>query len=370
MSAPSWQADNLLPYLTPLWRTSTIYHESGMLVGEEGIPLMYEPKEILAVTNYGLNEPYLEGVDWCLREGRICPLSGTRMPVTPVTEYYCTERGSIEVKVEPTKAWRHLEGRGFLMFGEGDTFTKRQVAVTYTTEGTWDGPVPKDFSAKFSRTHARLEGKVPLKVLFFGDSITYGCNASGTDRGGMIPPYMPPYPVLVKQFLETVYHTTVLYENTSVCGWNTQQALDHLEEKVCSYAPHLVVLAFGMNDYEATPQQYGMWMDDILNQLHARCPNTEVLLVSPMLPNPEAVWWYGAQEQFWREQEKLTAKYPFVAYANMTVMHRHLLDKGKRYFDMTANNVNHPGDFLGRLYAQVVLATLMGNRYYEMHEER
>ncbi len=365
MNAPFFPTDEVYRYLRPLWRSSTIYHESGMIVGEEGIPLLYAPKEILAVTNYGINVSYVEGVDWCLRGGKICPLPGSRMPITPLTEYYQTERGSIEVKVEPTKAWRYIPGREYLFFGESDTFTRRQVAVTYTTEGVWEGPVPKDFSAKFPRTLAHLEAKEPLKVLFFGDSITFGCNASGTERGGMTPPYMPPYPVLVKRFLETAYDAPVLYENTSVCGWNTKQALDHLEEKVFCYDPHLLVLAFGMNDYEKSPRQYGEWLGEIVEQIHNKCPDTEVLLVSPMLPNPEAVWWYSEQEQFWREQEKLTEKYSFVGYANMTVMHRHLLNRGKRYFDMTANNVNHPGDFLGRLYAQVVLMALLGERYLE-----
>ena len=33
----------------------------------------------------------------------------------------------------------------------------------------------------------------------------------------------------------------------------------------------------------------------------------------------------------------------------------------KRYYDGTSNNVNHPNDFICRLYAQTILYTLCGD---------
>lgn len=42
----------------------------------------------------------------------------------------------------------------------------------------------------------------------------------------------------------------------------------------------------------------------------------------------------------------------------MTAIHQQLL-KTKRFFDMTANNVNHPNDFLIRAYAQLVTTLLI-----------
>ena len=57
--------------------------------------------------------------------------------------------------------------------------------------------------------------------------------------------------------------------------------------------------------------------------------------------------------------KKLEEKHPFVAVADMTTMHYNLLEKGKRYRDMTGNNVNHPNDFLARIYAQVILKTIL-----------
>ena len=39
--------------------------------------------------------------------------------------------------------------------------------------------------------------------------------------------------------------------------------------------------------------------------------------------------------------------------------------EGKRFQDCTANNANHPNDFMMRIYAQTVLHSLFGEDYYE-----
>jgi hypothetical protein len=49
-----------------------------------------------------------------------------------------------------------------------------------------------------------------------------------------------------------------------------------------------------------------------------------------------------------------------VAVADMTQIHWDILATGKRYRDMTGNNINHPNDFIARIYAKVILKTLLG----------
>ena len=60
---------------------------------------------------------------------------------------------------------------------------------------------------------------------------------------------------------------------------------------------------------------------------------------------------------------KLEEKYDFVGVANVTEMHKAMFDAGKRYRDLTGNNINHPNDFVVRLYAQVILKTLLGQDF-------
>ena len=44
---------------------------------------------------------------------------------------------------------------------------------------------------------------------------------------------------------------------------------------------------------------------------------------------------------------------------------RSVYNNGKRFQDCTANNVNHPNDFMMRLYAQTVLYSLFGADYID-----
>ncbi len=65
----------------------------------------------------------------------------------------------------------------------------------------------------------------------------------------------------------------------------------------------------------------------------------------------------GAIPQYTEELRKLADQYDGVVMANMTEIHRHILTR-KNYRDITGNNVNHPNDFISRMYAQVLLRTV------------
>ena len=75
-----------------------------------------------------------------------------------------------------------------------------------------------------------------------------------------------------------------------------------------------------------------------------------------MLPNPDAKNFYKNQYLFHDALVEQCEK-EGVAVVNMTGMHASLLEK-KRYADMTGNNVNHPNDYLARVYAQTLLQTI------------
>ena len=97
---------------------------------------------------------------------------------------------------------------------------------------------------------------------------------------------------------------------------------------------------------------------DIANQILALNPECELIYVSTTLPNPLA-------GQFVRDHDTheallcdLAEEYGNAAdIARITAMHKALMEK-KRYFDMTGNNINHPNDFLARVYAQSLLTVI------------
>lgn len=250
------------------------------------------------------------------------------------------------------------EGGGFLLFGEGGIFTAKQIAVTYKHEGTWSGYTPEDQSSQFTDFIAKLEKKEPVTVVFYGDSITAG----GYSNAGM-----PKWSNMVTDYLAARYGyddaDKITYVNTSQGGKDTRWALDNLQTNVIDYEPDLLVFAFGMNDYDKTPAQHGAMLEELVTKMQETIPGTEILLVLPFLPNPEAATIDKQQSLFEPELVEVAEAHDNVGYAKVTSMHKQIMAMGKRYYDTTFNNVNHPNDFISRIYTQTVLAAILGEAY-------
>ena len=280
------------------------------------------------------------------------------MPYIPLDEYYREEPASLNVGVVRERCSEAPEGRNYFMFGETDTFSKRQIAVSYKHSAPWGLKIPQGKREKFSKSLAKLERKEKFSLLFFGDSITTGANASGLPHGGNTPPYADSFPEMVWKKLQSVFQTEIEYHNTAVGGWNTVHGIQTFDEKALFQNHDLFVLGFGMNDGGRSSDDYEKNLEEMIVRFHEKNPETPIVLIATMLPNIHSNWLRN-QPNHEAAVLALEEKYPFVAAVNMTELHGEIL-KRKRYRDMTGNNVNHPNDFLGRIYAQAILKTILG----------
>lgn len=357
---------NLGAWLKPIWNTREIYNETVLFVGEEdAAPLLYTPAQVLSVRSYGLDVEYREGKDYEIKDGKICRLPGSDIPYFTVDEYYSvTPHETVGVPLFGTYAAQFSEQR-YIKYGEGDTFTSRQIAVTYTHDMPWTGEVPADKSGKLHAFVDKLKNKQETTVVFNGDSITVGCNASGTQYGGNTLPDTPSFATMFTQYLQNKYDVKINCVNTAVGGTSITWGADNVQQNVVAHHPDLAVLAFGMNDPKLPVSKFRSYISEMIDEIHAVNPDCAVIVIGTSVPNNETDWYNGNQRLYAKELLKLesaNSKYTNVAVANMTVMHEELL-KIKRFRDMTGNNINHPNDFLVRAYAQVLLQTLLGNEF-------
>ena len=114
-----------------------------------------------------------------------------------------------------------------------------------------------------------------------------------------------------------------------------------------------------MNDgtRRVTPEEYGENIRAIMAAARAGNPECEFVLVATSLPNGEVGRFLGCQAEYLPVLQALEGE--GVAVADMTGLHEYLLTR-KRFCDMSANNVNHPNDFLARAYAQLLWQTIIG----------
>ena len=210
----------------------------------------------------------------------------------------------------------------------------------------------------------KVKNKEETTVVFTGDSITVGCDSSGTEYGGPLPPYADSYPVMVHKKLEKEFNTKINYINTAVGGTQADWGLTKIEENVIQYHPDLVIVAFGMNNPYEDEAYFYKWANEMIDKLIESNKEIGIILVSTTIPNPQCSW-TGNQYQFINAFKRINR--PNVAIVDMTNIHLDLIKAGKKFVDMTANCVNHPNDFIARIYAQEILKTIIKNRMVCYH---
>jgi lysophospholipase L1-like esterase len=201
------------------------------------------------------------------------------------------------------------------------------------------------------RTKALLNAGKDIKICFYGDSITAGCDGSGAFG---IEPFMPGWPQLLKDKLEKTYGSKIETINTAVGGKRSDWGLECAEERLANYKSDLAVIAFGMNDgtEKISAEDFRQNIMGIMDKALMQNKDMEFILIATTLPNSESVF-DGYQRQYYNEL--MSIKREKDAVINMTEVHSMLLER-KRFIDMTGNNINHPNDFLIRIYAQVLTA--------------
>ena len=348
---------DLKTYMRPLWRGNVMVNESVLFIGaEDCVQLLYTPKEILSVRSCGLDVEYKEGQDYIIEGGKLRRTANSRMAYLPEELYYPAEKteeiGAMKGRF-PEKPW--------LYFGEKDTFFKNQIFITYTHEDTWQDAIPAGQAEKFPKTLAKLARGEDTTVVFFGDSITTGCNTSHwMDRA----PHMESWPQMTVSALLAEYpDAKINYVNTAVGGKKTAWAIETVDERVVAYDPDLVILAFGMNDTRMPAENHAAQLCELVTLVKEKCPRAEVLVISTTLPNEEADGFWSEQHRFEEVYEStLLKQFPGLPLVRMGSMHKALLKK-KRFCHMTGNNINHPNDFLARAYAQSLFKAITGKEF-------
>ena len=343
---------DLPTYTIPYWQGNTMYYESAMVVEKadgsvDDIQLLYPAAEIISIYSADLTVKYEEGIDWILVDGKIRIPEGSSIPRLTYAEFYPNSASA--------NTFETVDGK-YILFSEGSFFHDRQIAITYRHESKWVGALPKPQGDKLPHTHEKLNGSDPLKVLFFGDSISAGANSSGIIG---VAPMAPSWTQMFVDSLKARYNKdNIIYANTSEGGQTSAWGVANFTEKVLNENPDLLVIHFGMNDGNGSAtsaQAYKANIQAMIASAKAHNPNIEIILVSPMLPNPEVKVTAGNQDSYEAVLNELCET--GVIVAPVTSIYKVLMER-KVYHHMTGNNVNHPNDFVARLYAQTLLAAV------------
>lgn len=335
----------------------------------EGAPiggnLLYAPAQVLRLCSWDRETDYEQGRDFIVSGRQILRTEGSRIPLLARSMYCKPYQG------QPEKAWLRLPG-GNAYFEIFPEIYRWQCRVSYRTAERWDGFIPPDESRRLPRTMAMLGSETDFHLVFYGDSITAGWEASGCDEHAVNlacdefhltlnrPPYQPAWAQEVTGALSGACPQTRIHKynraaGAATTGWGVENAM----RLVGPCTPDLVVLAFGMNSLQDKPERFISEIKTILSRIRAQKPDCEFVLVSPMTPCDEIA---GLQNNQLACQEAalatLCAEESSVALAPVHTVFREMGRRGKTHIDLTGNCINHPNDFAVRIYAQTILTAL------------
>jgi acyl-CoA thioesterase-1 len=341
----------------PLWNSDVITNEPLLFIDSGDGPvarLLFPPSEILSVESATLATRFEAARDFEIQRGsnlvKLKP--GSTIPYLTLEELFPAPSTPGAIKAARGERAAKFGGLRWIRSTENvKAYFSKQVVVTYRHWESWTGYRP---SGELPRSLAKLKEGGAFTFLVIGDSISAGCFASANLKS---PPYQPTYPNLVKEGLQAAYGGDPRMVNLSKGGQVATYGLAQVPQIVAK-KPDLVLIAFGMNDGSARvpAQKFGASVENTIKGIRESLPETEIILVSTVLGNPE--WSESAPELYPQYRDALASLVqPGIALADMTALSRDVLEV-KAYADTTVNGVNHPNDFMHRLYAQIILDLL------------
>lgn len=340
--------------LAPIWTCSRA-HETVMFQSAQFGP----PIATTAFLPSGLVKITKGSVTYQERKDYLVDYDLGRITLTPTSRIPFLLKNNLRIQGDKkSNFFRALSEPSLdLVLDEGHFFADNQVNISYVHPLLENqNSYPQYAGATLVETSKRLLARKPISILLMGDSISEGYNASAFIG---YPPYTPSYPTLVVESLRRVFGGHVVLDNRSHAGWRADQGLAQInDEKLLDTLPDLVIFAYGMNDALSIPPQiFGKTIAQMIASFRHVSPQTEFLLISPMLPNPD--WAIAPSSRFFALRDELAhLEAPGVTLVDMTSIWATLLER-KSFYDLTGNGVNHPNDFGHSLYAQAIISTLV-----------
>lgn len=359
--------------IIPFWQGNVMHNEQLMIVEKNGVTqgkLLYKPTRVISVRDWALNKEYEEGKDYVVDGDTITLPAGSTIPVFKDEWSRGQNIPSEYPQGNAGTGWQFV-GDGTVMYTETGLTWQNYIHVTYAYN---PADVDRSVLAKYSGILYGLSEKIAssssedkhIKMAVFGDSISEGCSSSAKWNHA---PMCPPYAELVKYGLEHFGGLDVEFRNMSVGGKDSAWAADKQFDpdhgyqlpKLASFAPDLLILAFGTNDNgnNLSSGAYRKNIETVIEMAKSVNSECQILLVAPF-PSHEKSQPASNHQLICTILKAIADETPYmdVGYVSMYEGCLKMLEK-KNYYEIAANNVNHPNDFIHRFYAMQILSTVI-----------
>lgn len=372
-------------FFTPFYKSQVQYAEGFFLLENEGgklddVTLAFPAAKVLEVRSNDLKTLYKEGTDYVVKGGKLSFPAGSAIEPLARSAFF-------KESAELSGQWRYEGDLRPVANTTGEMYPAHYVCTYVRTSG-YSGAKANDSGKNLTKFKESAALKNGTEILLVGDSISAGAGASGnfpiwakmTEEGAA---YYSGGEVTLHNAAQPGIDSTqyvALMEGRESDVGGSEEFLKSAKEKFAVAEEHvkeaaLAIIAIGANDAggwcgngKGTPEEtYEENVRKMIAYIRRNNPDCNVLLVSCMQTNPKL---FNAEDdsiklcaadlsEYEKTLEKIAASETGVATANVFSVQRSLL-KRKKIEDMLGDNVNHPSDYMARIYAQVILDTLFG----------
>ena len=368
----------------PYWLGNVIYNELTLPVsyenGEAYATLLYKPLKVVQVMDQKLGTVYTEGTDYTIdkENGRLIIPQGSSIPL--MNEKVFTGKSVDEIVEAVPEGYEYVSsglpdnftkytiwdlGMGPFAYTESSLFYGRYLSVTYAYDVR---DLPEDVFAEYDVTllnglRTKLENGEDISMVVIGDSISEGSSSTGDNL--KVDPFTPCYAKQVKAELERVYGVNVTLTNSAKGGTVSEYPLtgegNTKLQNAINAVPDLCIIAYGMNDASGgvTPVFYKNNIEEIMLKIKVASPDCCFILVNSFPCNPLYEREIGIFDKYLGQLEKIAADHNdgSVAVVDMQKVGKYFLER-KNYCEISSSNVNHPNDFMHRVYAMNLMSVI------------
>lgn len=365
----------------PFWLSNTIKNESVLIIEENNKcfgTLAFLPKKIISIKDSSLQIEYIKNKDYIIEGNKIIRTKNSKMPYLKKEVLYGIDIPANEgLSTQPASQYGLEKGYEQVLYTESSFIFKKQIFVTYEYDKNDAVNYKKPYLGnKIPNTINILNGGKNLSIVVYGDSVATGCNASGSEllsvysdpnsqyASWQIEPFGKSFSELFAKELKFKYKSEIELLSASKGGvtsdWGRQNALTRAYNPDFGYTPDLILIHFGINDStlyvdEATFKNN---IKTIINDIRGASNKiVEFILIGGMQTNKDAIQ-IGKETNYYNQLNEIADEYEGVIAVDVGAIHKLLL-QNKNYADFTSNNVNHPNDYLHRIYAMVLNASLI-----------
>ncbi len=309
----------------------SMHGESFVLAGEEPSQLLFLPvasENVVLRSTYDPDQPdtivYRAGQDYILNssEGHIRRTPNSRIPDYSQHPWY-----------GKTGFAKHLDS----LVSNKPYF----VYLDYRTEKGCDLSAPVLEGPDQRRVLSKFTDNATFSIVVYGDSICFGAEASKPELN-FVARWMTS---LKSRYPKTVFQC----HNVSRSGMNSADGVASLSAEVLNLAPDLVLIGFGMNDYNTPLEDFKRNLQTMGLEI-SQISGAEIIFLSAFPANPD--WYHFKANRRMPELARATREVAHelrAGYAGVFETWEKVLSR-KDFPSLLMNDLNHPNDFGHWLY--------------------